>query len=387
MAKKSKTSSKDIMLPHSAAKVEFYEKYLERYLAVMNGSQWFDTVHIYDVFCGRGVYDDGGLGSPIRAVRTIIKTKQAKPSNTRFVLHLNDLNPEHISKVKDYVEANYPDFRNYCTIMSSNMDAEVLLDELCYKLSNTPNNERNLLFIDPYGYKSIHKETLYKLMANGKTEILLFLAVSFMHRFRQYAFEEDSNEGVKRLREFIGSFFSPSHPVRQQHEMDVREYIRYLSRAFSFDDRFYSTAYHIERDSNSYFALFFICSNLYGFHKILEVKWNLDEEDGNGFQQPDLMMDLFADFNKQERQREMFETLRTSLIEYLRTSRTNAALYEFVLKQEFLPHHAGTILKDLQNNGQLNVRSFIGTKPVRKGTFYLTYDGYKNPSVVIEIKK
>lgn len=29
--------------------------------------------------------------------------------------------------------------------------------------------------------------------------------------------------------------------------------------------------------------LFFMTSNLLGFEKILEVKWKLDEDDGNGF--------------------------------------------------------------------------------------------------------
>ena len=53
MAKK-KNSSKDVMLPHSDAKVTFYEKYLERYLAIMSVQKWYRRVNIFDVYCGRG---------------------------------------------------------------------------------------------------------------------------------------------------------------------------------------------------------------------------------------------------------------------------------------------------------------------------------------------
>ena len=68
MAKKQ--TSKDIMLAHSKAKVEYYQKYLSRYLSIMSVAKSIDEINIYDVFCGRGVYADGGLGSPIKTVET-----------------------------------------------------------------------------------------------------------------------------------------------------------------------------------------------------------------------------------------------------------------------------------------------------------------------------
>ena len=71
-----KKSAKDIMLAHSKAKVDFYQAYLTRYLSVMSVTPYLNTINIFDVFCGRGEYADGGLGSPIRAIQTIIKIKQ-----------------------------------------------------------------------------------------------------------------------------------------------------------------------------------------------------------------------------------------------------------------------------------------------------------------------
>ena len=111
-----KQSSKDIMLAHSAAKVNFYQSYLERYLSVMSVTQYFDTINIFDVFCGRGEYDDGGLGSPIRAVQTIMKIKQDKPSDLKINLFLNDAEKEYVERVKKYIEEHFPDYNKYCNI-------------------------------------------------------------------------------------------------------------------------------------------------------------------------------------------------------------------------------------------------------------------------------
>ena len=264
MAKK-KNSSKDVMLPHSDAKVTFYEKYLERYLAIMSVSRWQNRINIFDVFCGRGVHKDGGLGSPIRAVQVIKKTKIEHPSNTRFHLYLNDLDTHHTENVKQYLDANIPDHRQYVEIHYSNVDAEGLLDHLCRLLPSTPKDVRNLLFIDPYGYKSIHKDTLDRLMSNGRTEILLFLPVSFMHRFTHVAFDERCLKGTEPLRAFISDFFPEDHPVRSDEPMDVQQYISELNTAFSYNGKYYTACYEIQRDKKNYFALFFISCNILYF--------------------------------------------------------------------------------------------------------------------------
>lgn len=48
MAKKQ--TAKDIMLAHSAAKVEYYQKYLTCYLSIMSVTRKIDEVNIFDVF-------------------------------------------------------------------------------------------------------------------------------------------------------------------------------------------------------------------------------------------------------------------------------------------------------------------------------------------------
>ncbi len=388
MAKKKK-SSKDVMLPHSDAKVTFYEKYLERYLAIMSVQKWYRRVNIFDVFCGRGEYEDGGLGSPIRAVQVIKKIKTDYPSDTKFHLYLNDLDTHHIANVKQFLYENIPDHKQCVEIRYLNQDAEKLLDTLCGLLPRTPKDVRNLLFIDPYGYKSIHKDTLDQLMDNGRTEILLFLPVSFMHRFTHVAFDERQLKGTEPLRAFISDFFPEGHPVRSDEPMDVRQYISELNTAFSYNGKYYTACYEIQRDKKNYFALFFICSNLLGFEKVIDVKWALDDDYGRGFRldNNEGMFPEFVEEFKQQREEERVEMMRVALLNLLQErGRCNGEIYEYTLRLGYRPTVAVAALKQLQNDNLIEVKS-IGFKKVRKGAFYLNHKHYRVPVIEVSLKQ
>ena len=68
---KAKNNVKNTLQIHSHAKVEFYQTYLERYLRILCLSPHINNINIYDVFCGMGIYEDGGKGSPIVAFDSI----------------------------------------------------------------------------------------------------------------------------------------------------------------------------------------------------------------------------------------------------------------------------------------------------------------------------
>lgn len=387
-----KKKSQNTMLAHSRAKVEFYVKYLERYLPIMSLTKYVSTINIYDVFCGRGVYDNGGEGSPVRALKAIVEAKKKYPSNTTFILRLNDYDQNNIDSVKRYIAQEIPDYGQYCDVKFASVDAESLLDNIANWLARTRNDERNLLFIDPYGYKTIHKDTIDNLMSNGRTEIILFLPVSFMHRFKDYAFDPEASECIVPLRKFTEDFFPEEHPMRNgEYGMNVHDYIDFLKEAFSYGGKYYTASYQIEREKGSFFALFFMTSNLLGFEKILEVKWKLDEEDGNGFvlekASPYVRSSFFEDVFAEEKRQQHSKKLRDYIIDFLQTPRHNGEMYKFVMRKGYTKAHASAVLKQLQVEGRLDVVEIRTGMQVRKGAFYVSYEGVNIPKVRYILKK
>ena len=64
------------LLLHSKAKVDFYKKYLEKYLGILFQSTYIEEINIYDLFCGIGIYENGKKGSPIVAFECIKNLKE-----------------------------------------------------------------------------------------------------------------------------------------------------------------------------------------------------------------------------------------------------------------------------------------------------------------------
>lgn len=365
-----KNNSKDIMLPHSRAKVKFYRTYLEIYLRVLCNSPHIDVINIYDVFCGMGIYKDGGKGSPIEANDVIKEVCATFPSTTKICLHINDISPKRVNAVRNYIQNSNGESYDYTPIYSS-LEGETYLENLASKIASTSSNTRNLIFIDPYGYKEIRKEIIDKLMSNGRTEVMIFLPISFMNRFTKHALEHDEVAMFQPLCNFVKSFFPNNHPIAEGQRMSHLDYISYLTYALRFGNKYYTTSYHIERSQSNYFALFFLTSNVYGFEKILETKWKLDEKDGNGFELPK-EASLFDDLEAEEIKRIIFNKLYELTVSYLSSgAKTNQELYFFALTNEFLPKHMTEVLSALKRNGRLDIKEMAGSKPAMPGAFYI----------------
>ena len=381
-----KVDVKNTMQIHSKAKVDFYKTYLERYVAILCQSQYIRHIRIYDVFCGMGIYEDGGKGSPVVAYDTIKGIYEAHniTNKTEIELVVNDKSEARIAKVKKYIDLNK---HSYCNVRPYNLEINQLLEVIVPEINNTPADTRNLVFIDPYGYKDIKKELLLELMKNGRTEVILFLPISHMQRFTNAAIQdEDAIIQYEPLREFVYSFFPDTdHPIRQ-NTVKAMDYINYVANALKFNNKFFATSYFIERDKANYFALFFMSSNIFGFEKILETKWKLDEEHGGGFRLPEKeqTIDMFADEFALETKNENARRLKKILEEALKSPKTNNDIYELVVRNEFLPKHANEVLKDLQNtNPKFSVIDILTGRKARKSAFYLTYKNYSSAPVVI----
>ena len=134
-----KQDVKNTMQIHSKAKVDFYKTYLERYVAILCQSQYIRHIRIYDVFCGMGIYEDGGKGSPVVAYDTIKGIYEAHHivNNTDITLTINDISTERISKVNEYIDSHK---HSYCTVRPFNFDISRLLDKIVPEIDTTSND-------------------------------------------------------------------------------------------------------------------------------------------------------------------------------------------------------------------------------------------------------
>jgi three-Cys-motif partner protein len=377
-----KGNVKNTLQIHSQAKVDFYSTYLNRYLRILYLSKYIEQITIYDVFCGIGIYEDGGKGSPIAAfdiIKNLFTDGKISKNNTQITLIFNDIELQKIEQVKKYIDSAN---QNFCDVRYYNYDIKQMFNVIQQEVSKTASNTRNLIFIDPYGYKDIKKETLYNLMANGRTEIILFLPISHMHRFTQKAIHDEVTVQYEPLRKFINSFFPANHEILTK-QLPVMKYIQYVAEVLRFEDKSYTTSYYIERDAVNHFALFFMSPHIFGFEKILEVKWQLDEEAGRGFKISSQQKGLFDEQFTEEAKNKNAKKLEEILLQVLSESKTNRQIYEITLKNEFLPKHTTEIFEKWQsNNPKFKAYDIKTGNEARKKSFYISWSNYKKEDKV-----
>jgi len=363
------------MYEHSEAKIKLLSTYMDRYLNIINSAGYYTDVIIYDMFCGEGIYKNGGKGSPIIFLERIKRihyatiAKGKKP--VKFHCFFNDNDGKKVEKLKKSIHENnlyYPDFGQLDITTDDYRD----ILEKGINHFRSISSEKGFAFIDPYGYGKIRAEDIKRLLQTGNSEVLLFLPTQNMFRF-------EKKGTPKCLQAFISELVPESEWPDSNTGLD---FIDTLVQKFrdSLGDEYFVDSFVIARGVNQYFCLFFFTSHIKGFEKMLESKWKIDEEEGRGWKFR-MASDLFANVEKTPKT----DRLKNSLVSYLQSYRSNAELYEFGLNKGFLPKHVKAVLQGFQNEENLEVCLNDG-RPARKGAFYVNYENFKNKPDRVSIK-
>lgn len=340
------------------AKIQLYQKYFSVYLNIISRVSFIDKIHLYDLFAGEGVYENGEKGSPLVAIECIknhyFGNKKKCPN---LEVHFNDFGKSEISpnlskiqRVQEFVAKEF--VPNNVKINYHEISYSTIISNVIVSLNNLKQSERALLFIDPWGYKEIKPIDLKNLMHNGKTEIILFLPIYHMYRFAQKSLTATDFPGGKPLEKFLTELYGGQMP-------DVatsRKFITSLSNKFlEFLQIKYSDTFTIEREKGNFFCLFFFTNNKKGYQKMLETKWLLDEERGDGFR-----------INESPGQVGLFDMMEVDNYQdqvrrYLKSGKvTNHDLFDFGLTNRHLPKHTNMILKSMDKEGVIEVLPLDG---------------------------
>lgn len=316
---------------------------------------------------------DGSKGSPLVAldkIRDHYFENNKRIPNMKILF--NDSDNIKTQKLAKLI-GNY--FRPHnCHIEVRTRDYIALKNEIIKEIENYQ-NEKRLIFLDPYGYKEIKLDDIKDFLKGNKTEVILFLPISFMYRFAK-AVQRDNLARYGPLRKFINEVFSQKIPDFSS----AYDFIDKLRETFRNKlENYYVDTFNIERDSKNVYCIFFFTSHIRGLEKMIEAKWKIDKNEGRRFELS-LQSRLFR--------REELTNFPQQIIRFIKTEEicTNKDLYKFGLLNEYLPKHMNRFLRQLQKEDILRVTELDGEEK-RRGAFYLAYQNHSPfPKKIVQFK-
>lgn len=358
---------------HSEIKVKLLKLYLEKYVNILTLAKGVKEIEVFDLFCGEGIYDNHKEGSPVIILRLLkdIYFRHKNISNVKFNCHFNDFNSNKIDKLSQYIsdrKLHHPEIGN---LFFLNEDYQKLKQNIASQKRKL--GQKAFIFIDPYGYKDISILDIEKLLTDRQTEVLLFLPTQFMYRF-----EKKSTPEV--LYEFLMEVLTEEELGKSTSGVD---FIHKLRDGFGrkLNGKHFVDSFIITRNKNEYFALFFFTSHLYGFEKFLEAKWDIDEEEGRGWNPKHNQGDLFSVIEDKVN----LDSFEENLKSFLDEERSNVEIHQFTIENRHLIKHSNQILKRWHDSSQIKVTPFE-SEVLRKGSFYIGWKQVKSKRAKCFIK-
>lgn len=356
-------NSKKVMLQHSEAKVDLLEKYLSVYLNILHRARGINKIYLFDLFAGEGIYEKRKKGSPLVILETIKNHYYANSGDCPNIhVHINEPGESQIEpgilkieRIKREAENIYNPAN--VTREYTQLEYESIIEDVLDKVKALSSSERALLFVDPWGYSQVKFEEILSIKDSNKVELILFLPINFMYRFAQKSLSTDDFPAGEKLEAFLKSIFQHEKPNLTDQESFITS-IKKALRDHSVSE--YVDTFVIERSKGKLFSLFFFTDHPLGAQKMLETKWNLDEQRGRGFR-----IDMAAN------QSSLFKGIEGSnyprlLLHFIKKNEgvTNSDIYEFGLRNGFLPKHSNEVLKKLKKEDVIIVIS-KDEKPIR----------------------
>jgi len=353
-------SSITTMYEHSEVKVRLYEMYLSRYLNIL-GRTFVNRVYLYDLFCGEGIYENGGKGSPVitlECIKSHYETNSISSNVCRNIdvvfndSEMSEIEPGKlkIDRVKELTSSIV--LPNNVRVFPTSFNYSELVKKVIVKASTLPNDARALVFIDPWGYKEIDPKDLKGLLECEKVEVLLFLPIHFMYRFANKALVDSNYKGGNAIRKFISELYEHTHkPYFSNEQHFIAELHKQFKNYLQLD---YVDVFKIERGNNNWFALFFFTHNRKGYWKMLDAKWQIDSKGGKLFKQADNEGTMFNEYDHSGYKQTVLKHLQDN------HNATNDDLLTLGLQNNFLPKHTKAILDDIKKTHAIEILSLDG---------------------------
>ncbi|UOQ78546.1 three-Cys-motif partner protein TcmP [Hymenobacter sp. 5516J-16] len=344
-------------------------------MSILGNTPHLERIWLFDVLCGEGKYKDGAEGSALRGLRTVLAYFTSTPrTKVKLNVRLNDwgqsdVDPKQkkIQRVEEYA-STIPLPQDKVTVRYSCSEYDTMLEEVCTTLKSIKSTEKSLVFIDPWGYKSIKPQKLMDLFSCNRCEILLFLPTTHMYRFANAATIDIAEEKVPAcflpLKSLLQELFDNAVPRFQRFEEFESELLQRLQEKIGAG---YKSSFMLETASRNKYSLFFFTPHVKGLDAFNQACWNLDKEAGKGHIHRKNPGQLTLSFNGSEV--EHINQLRS----FIKLGQaTNRQIYEFGVVNRRLTKSTHAALNHLRERGEVTVEAQDG-KPVPKNANYLDY--------------
>lgn len=313
-------------------KLNVFEQYVNDWLNVtLNYNQdyeAYDTLEIYDLFCGSGF--DGTKterGSPIRILDAVLKRNK---KGKTIKIYFNDRDKNKIDELKQIINEKYKDLK------SENIELNFSSQDFSnYKID--PKKYYKLIFLDEYGIQHINK--IKDFLCNG-TDILIFISSGHVRRFLgEDSFQKYFDITLISKKDFEGKSNYETHRVISN----------YFKKSFP---KSYIRPFSLIKDNNNINGIIFISNHRKGQEQFLKTAWTIDKDFGEGNKNldRDITKDKGSLFYSNIEPSEKEQKYKTILIDFLKEQRTNIEIKNFALDNGFLPKHTNKIFKEIQNN-------------------------------------
>jgi three-Cys-motif partner protein len=276
------------MKEHTEVKHEILRKYLRTWARIRSSTN--SSLHYFDGFAGRAIYDGERRGSPLLALE-VAEDLAERVEN--FYLTFNELNDENFDDMKEGVEkrrdkCQKPDYRNE---PFEDVAPQMMEDE---KHRYVP----SLVFVDPFGYDSVPFETVSEIMNMREQGDEVFFTF-MVEKIRRFLKDEEKESAISKVLGTDNWKYIRDIKRKDRKEEEILQlYVSQLEDEADVKHVFPFKMMHSEKRSTAYY-LIHATNHFKGLKVMKDVMFNEGAEgnfaylgqDHHGFEEK--QMDLF----------------------------------------------------------------------------------------------
>ncbi len=349
--------------PHTKAKHDMLGRYLDGWFPIL--ASWSGRVLFFDGFAGRGRYNDGSEGSPLVALRHLLKHNSfPKMRDREFVFLFAEANENNAKSLEAEIEA----FKAEHSPWPGNVKVSVLsqkFDVTATAIIEYLRDQKKRLaptfaFVDPFGYSGLPMDLLAELLDYPHTEVFVNFMVGHVQRFIERDGQENAMRGLFGIdvREVLDGYDGQGDRV--EHLRAVYE--RQLQQLAKFD--YVQSFAMINSTGNIGYYLLHGTKNRTGVKVMKDAMWSVDP--GGGFRFSDRLAGKDVLFTPEPN----LQPLRKELLSHFAGAKrvsVEAIEWHAILQTPYRGTHVRPVLRPLEKEGVIVVNRPPGKKQFTQG--------------------